>query len=64
MVNFSRNDYVSSIEESASAISREIGSEVVKSVYRRFGANSLEEIKTADLPDVFSEVYAIEADLK
>lgn len=64
MENFSRNDYLASIEESASYISAEIGPEVVRSVYQRFGVNSLDEIETADLPEVFSEIYAIEADLR
>jgi hypothetical protein len=64
MANLSKESYIASIEESASIICKELGPEVVQSVYRRFGANDLEGIKTADLPDVFSELYAIEADLK
>lgn len=64
MANLSRNDYLASIEESASYISSEIGPEVIQSIYQRFGAINLDEIKTAYLPELFSEIYAIEADLK
>lgn len=64
MANLDRNDYVTSIEESATAICKELGFEVVQSVYQRYGANCVEDLKTSDLPEVFSELYAIEADLK
>lgn len=64
MANLSKESYIASIEESTSIICKELGPEVVQSLYRRFGANDLEGIKTADLPEVFSEFYAIEADLK
>lgn len=64
MANLSRNDYVTSIEESEATISKELGYEVIQSVYQRYGANCIEDLKTSDLPEVFSELYAIEADLK
>lgn len=60
----SNSDYVTSIEESASIICSEIGSEVVDSVFQRYGAQCVEDLNPADLPDVFSELYAIEADLR
>ena len=58
------SDYVTSIEESASIICSEIGPEVVDSVFQRYGAQCVEDLNPADLPDVFSELYAIEADLR
>ena len=64
MANLSRSDYIASIEESAETISKELGYEVVQSVYQRYGANCVEDLRTSDLPEVFSEIYAIEADLK
>ncbi len=64
MSNLSRNDYVTSIEESAATISKEQGYEIVQSIYQRYGANCIEDPKTSDLPEVFSELHAIEADLK
>lgn len=60
----SNSDYVTSIEESASIICSEIGPEVVDSVFQRYGAQCIEDLNPADLPDVFSELYAIEADLR
>ena len=64
MSSISKQDYINSIEESASIISSEIGPEVIDSVFQRYGAHSVEDIDPADLPDVFSELYAIEADLR
>jgi hypothetical protein len=64
MSSISNSDYVASIEESASIICSESGPEVVDSVFQRYGAHSVEDIDPADLPDVFSELYAIEADLR
>ena len=52
------SDYIASIEES------EIGTETVDFVFRKFGANSVEDLNPADLPEVFSELYAIEAGLR
>lgn len=60
----SNSDYVTSIEESASIICSEIEPEVVDSVFQRYGAQCVEDLNPADLPDVFSELYAIEADLR
>jgi hypothetical protein len=64
MPNISNSDYIASIEESASVIGSEIGSETVDFVFRKFGANSVEDLNPADLSEVFSELYAIEADLR
>ena len=64
MTSISNSDYIASIEESASIICSEIGPEVVASVFQRYGAQCVEDLNPADLPDVFSELYAIEADLR
>ena len=58
------SDYIASIEDSASVIESEIGTETVDFVFRKFGANSVEDLNPADLPEVFSELYAIEAGLR
>ena len=63
MANISNSDYIASIEQSVSAISAELGSRVAESVFKRYGAHSIEDLNPAYLPDVFSELYAIEADL-
>ena len=64
MTSISNSDYIASIEESASIICSEIGPEVVDSVFQRYGAQCIEDLNPANLPDVFSELYAIEADLR
>ncbi len=64
MTSISNSDYIASIEESASIICSEIRPEVVDSVFQRYGAQCVEDLNPADLPDVFSELYAIEADLR
>lgn len=58
------DSYIISIEESASIISSQVGSAVVDSVLEKYGAHSVEDINPSDLPDIFSELYAIEADLR
>ena len=59
MANFSKDDYMASIEESAATISKELGNIVVQTIYQRYGANCIEGLKTSHLPDVFSEIYAM-----
>ena len=64
MTTNEKNSYITSIEESASIISSKIGMAVVSSVFQRYGAHNVEDLNPCDLPDVFSELYAIEADLR
>lgn len=63
MIVNEKDSYIIGIEESASIISSQVGSAVVDSVFQRYGAQSVEDLNPCDLPDVFSELYAIEADL-
>lgn len=64
MANINTQDYRISIEGSASIISSQVGSAVVSSVFESYGAHSVEDLNPCDLPDVFSALYAIEADLR
>lgn len=64
MTTNEKDSYITSIEESASIIRSQVGSAVVDSVFQRYGAHSVEDLNPCDLPDVFSELYAIEADLR
>ena len=64
MESISNSDYIASIEQSVSSISAELGSKVAESVFERYGAHGIEDLNPAYLPDVFSELYAIEADLR
>ena len=64
MSSISKQDYINSIEESVSIISSELGSEVVDSVFQRYGAHCVDDINPTDLPEVFSELYAKETDFR
>jgi hypothetical protein len=64
MANISNSDYIASIEQSVSAICAELGSNVAKSVFERYGAHDVDDLDPSFLSDVFSELYAIEADLR
>lgn len=64
MANISNSDYIASIEESVSVISTKLNRRVAESVFERYGAHGLEDLDPTYLQDVFSELYAIEADLR
>ena len=59
----SNADYIVSIEQSISIIYAKLDSSVVKSVFERYGAHGIEDLNPSDLPEVFSDLYAIKADL-
>lgn len=63
MANISNPDYIASIEQSVLVISAELGNRVAESVFERYGAYGIEDLNPSYLPDVFSELFAIEADL-
>lgn len=64
MSNINNSDYIESIEQSVSVISAELSIRVAESVFERYGAHGIEDLNPSYLPDVFSELYAIEADLR
>ena len=64
MTSIEKDSYITSIENTASTISSQVGSAVVDGVFQRYGAHCVEDLNPCDLPDVFSELYAIEADLR
>lgn len=59
-----REQWITNIENTTSAICSEMDSAVVEAVFRRYGANNAEDANPNDLPEIFSELYAIESDLK
>lgn len=63
MTNRERNNWIANIENTAAAIESQLGSAVVESVFKRYGAHSTWDLSPSDLPEVFSELYAIEVDL-
>lgn len=64
MTREERNNWLINIEKTASFITSEIGAETVNFVLEKYGVKSVEQIASADLSEVFSELYAIEADLR
>ena len=63
MANISNYNYIASIEQSVLIINTELGNRVAESVFERYGAHGIEDLNQSYLPDVFSELYAIEASL-
>ena len=61
MSNSERENWIINIENMASYIASEIGVEVVDSTLYRYGASAIDQIASSE---VFSELYAIEADLR
>lgn len=59
-----RENWIVNIENTADAICAELGSEVVDAVFDRYGARSVYDLSPSDYSEVFSELYAIEADLR
>lgn len=64
MTRDERENWIINIENTASMISSQLGSAVVDGVFQRYGAHSVDDLSPCGLPDVFSELYAIEADLR
>ena len=63
MTKRERNNWITNIENTAAAIESQLGSAVVESVFKCYGAHGTWDLSPSDLPEVFSELYAIEADL-
>ena len=63
MTKSERNNWIVNIENTAAAIESQLGSAVVESVFKHYGAHGTWDLSPSDLPEVFSELYAIEADL-
>lgn len=62
MTKRERDNRIANIENTAAAIESQLGSAVVDSVFKRYGAHGVWDLNPNDLPDVFSGLYAIEAD--
>lgn len=63
MTNKERKNWIVNIESTAAAVSAQVGQAVVDSVFRRYDAHGIWDLNSSYLPDVFSELYAIQADL-
>lgn len=56
--------WITSIENCADCIAEELGHEVVRSVLEYHGVKSIEDLNPSQYSEVFSELYAIEADIR
>ena len=56
-------NWIANIESSVAAVELQFGSTVVNSVFGRNSAHSINDLNPSELHEVFSELYAIEADL-
>ena len=63
MTKSEHRNWIINIENTAATVSAQVGQAVVESVFKRYGAHSVEDLNSGDLPEVFGELYAIEADL-
>ena len=64
MTKAERKNWIINIENSAAAISAQLGSAVVNSVFNKYGDHGVWNLNPIHLPDVFCELYTIEADLR
>lgn len=64
MTKFEHQNLIINIENSVAVVSAQVGQAAVDSVFKRYEAHSLWDLNPIHLPDVFSELYAIEADLR
>lgn len=64
MTREERNNWILNIENTAAYIASEIGEEIIASTLNKYGVSSIDRIASSDLAEVFSALYAIEADLR
>ena len=64
MTKSERKNWLINIENSAAVIESQLGPSTVQSVFERYGTHGIRDLRSSDLPDLFSELYAIEADLR
>lgn len=64
MTKSERQNWIINIENTAAEVSAQVGQAVVDSVFKRYGARSLQGLNPIHYSDVFSDLYAIEADLR
>lgn len=63
MTRSERRNWITNIESSAATVESQLGSATVNFVFERYGAHGIEDLNPSDLPEVFSDLYAIKADL-
>ncbi|WP_283170001.1 hypothetical protein [Curtanaerobium respiraculi] len=63
MTEYERQNWLVNIDNSAAAVASELGSAAAETAFARLGVTCVEEANVLDLPDIFNELYAIDADL-
>ena len=62
MTRDERNNWLINIENTAAEVAANVGRETVDFVLSKYGAKSVYTLKSSDLSEVFSELYAIASD--
>lgn len=62
MTRSERNNWLINIENTAAEVVANVGQETVDFVLSKYGARSIYALKSSELSDVFSELYAIASD--
>lgn len=64
MTKMERENWLCNIQNTTDAVTNQTSWETALSVLQRYGASSIETLNPGDYPEVFSELYAIEADTR
>lgn len=62
MTRDERNNWLINIENTAAEVAANVGQETVDFLLSKYGAKSVYALKSSDLSDIFSELYAIASD--
>lgn len=62
MITSERDNWLTNIDNSATAVASQLGSAAVEAVFWRYGITCAEEADNCDLADIFGELYALEVD--
>ena len=62
MTRDERNNWLINNENTAAEVAANVGPETVDFVLSKYGAKSVYTLKSSDLSEVFSELYAIASD--
>ena len=62
MTRDDRNNWLINIENTTAEVAANVGQETVDFVLSKYGAKSVYALKSSDLSDIFSELYAIASD--
>lgn len=62
MTRAERNNWLSNIENTAAKVAANVGQETVDFVLNKYGVKNVYALRSSDLSEVFSELYAIATD--